>query len=410
MKVIVSTSIEDIFNNFVVVRSFKEARDLKGGVTTLIIHSFIESDFDAGVFISDLHKQGVTQFVYINSNPSVTLKMVLNGVDGHFFEDEFYLEEEEELLCLLEELGMEGDSTSNELIATSSIKIISDFIQAFARGEERVNIPMYLEQVNQAIDELNTVTQKQELQLTTMGNSALGVFEKASTIIKGMVTKNQELEKQLSELANNLSNASSSRPSFSNSITFFQPYRYIGTNKVLLIRELTPCRYLTSFLLGYTHHLHYVKNKRVKLVFVHQKGAGVSQIYSEFTNITQENMNMTSLYDTEIVATNNPKKEVMKELLSKPNDITIVVDRLYGKEYIVSGKVIKLNAVSGKNDCKRFKISPNECIFSITAQPSQFCCLPTIKKFPDELDARYAVYAQVCDEIYKKFDDKLKLL
>lgn len=409
MKVIVSTSIEDIFSNFVVVRSFKEARDLKG-ITTLIIHSFIESEFDAGVFISDLHKQGITQFVYINSNPSVTLKMVLNGVNGHFYEDEFYLEDEEELICLLEELGLEGDSSSTELVTTSSIKIISDFIQAFARGEERVNIPMYLEQVNQAIDELNTVTQRQELQLTAMGNSALEVFEKASTIIKSMVTKNQEIERQLAELSNSQSNSSSMRPSFSNSITFFQPYKYIGTSKILLIRELTPCRYLTSFLLGYLHHLHYEKNKRVKLVFIHQKGAGVSQIYNDFTNITQETMNMTSLYDAEVVATNNPKKEVMKELLSKPNDINVVVDRLYGKEDIVTGRVIKLNAVSGKNDCKRFKINPNDCIFSVTSQPVQFCCLPTIKKFPDELDARYAVYAQVCGDIYKKLDDKLNLL
>ena len=206
-----------------VVDSLKKVREIKG-VDTVIIHTFTESDFDVGVFISDLHNQGVNQFIYINSNPIVTLKMVLNGVDGHYFEDEFYLEEEEELVCLLEDLGIE-DSTDTGLVATSSIKIVRDFIEAFARGEERIKVPMYLEQVNQAINELNSITQRQEVQISTMGNSALEVFEKASTIIKGMVKQNKIIQEQLDELSNSQSNTSSAKPLFSNSTTFFQPYK-----------------------------------------------------------------------------------------------------------------------------------------------------------------------------------------
>ena len=400
--------MEDNFSNFVVVDSLKKVREIKG-VDTVIIHTFTESDFDVGVFISDLHNQGVNQFIYINSNPVVTLKMVLNGVDGYYFEDEFYLEEEEELVCLLEDLGIE-DSTDTGLVATSSIKIVRDFIEAFARGEERIKVPMYLEQVNQAINELNSITQRQEVQISTMGNSALEVFEKASTIIKGMVKQNKIIQEQLDELSNSQSNTSSAKPLFSNSITFFQPYKYTGTGKVLLLRELTPCRYLTTLMLGYLHHLHYEKNKRVKLVFVHQKGAGVSMIYTNFANITQESMTVESLYDQEIVATNNPKKEVLKKLLTKQNDVTIVVDRLYGKDDIVSGRVVKVNALSGKNDCKRFKVTPNDCIFSVTPQKVQFSCIPVIKNFPEEIDARYATYAQICKDIYKKLDSKLGLI
>lgn len=410
LRVIVSKTVSDIFNNFVVVQSLREVRNLKG-VTTLIIHTYEEDDFKAGITISDFYKSGITQFVYISEKPSFTLRMVLNGLNGYFFEDEFYLEDEEELLCLLDELGMESDSEGNELVATSSIQIVHGFIDAFVRGEEKVKLPMYLDQVNQAINELSTITQKQELQLNAMGNSALEVFERASTIIKNMEEQRRNIEKQLDELINTQNSAMSSKQSFGNSVTFFQPYQYLGNDKVLLIRELTPCRYLTSFLLGYVHHLHYIKNKRVKLVFVHQKGVGLATIYDAFASITQETINVASIYDEEVIATNSPKKEVMKEIFSKHCDVTIIVDRLYGKDDIVSGRVTaKLNAVSGKGDLDKFKVKAEDCIFSVTSQPNQFCVLPTIKQFPNELDARYAAYAQACGETYTKLDNKLKLL
>ena len=50
MKVIVSTELDDNFTKFVLVDSFKKVKELQG-VTTLIIHKYKESDFDAGVFV-----------------------------------------------------------------------------------------------------------------------------------------------------------------------------------------------------------------------------------------------------------------------------------------------------------------------------------------------------------------------
>ena len=178
---------------------------------------------------------------------------------------------------------------------------------------------------------------------------------------------------------------------------------------MLLLREYSPCRYLTTFCLGYAHHLHYQLNKRVKLVFVHGKGAGISAKYSEFTSITQESMNISTLYDSEIIATNNPKKEVMKELLTKPNDIVIVVDRLYGSQDIVSGRVTRVNVASSRSDVKKFNLVPDDTIFTVTAQPKQLFCISHIKSFPVEPDARYALYANLMRGNYEILDKKLGL-
>ena len=408
MKVIVSTELDDNFTKFVVVDSFKKVKELQG-VTTLIIHKYKESDFDAGVFVSQFHNNGIDQFIYISSSPSSTLQMVLKGVNGYYYEDEFYFEDEEELSTLLEDLGME-DEDENTSLATSALNVVNDFVSSFAKGDERIKAPLYLENVTSAVNELSLLTHQQELQLNTMGASALEVFEKASAIIRNMDAQNKNIEKKLEELENQQNNSFSSKPAFGNSIMFFSPYKYIGNSKILLIREYAPCRYLTSFVMGYLHHLHYVLNRRPKLIFVHQKGAGVSAKYADFTSITQESMNMSSLYDNEIIATNNPKKDVMKDLLTKQNDVIIVVDRLYGNQDIVSGRVTKINAVGSRSDIARYKVRPEDTIFSITRQPKELFTLPTIKNFPTEIDARYAAYTQVLGSKYEILDNKLGLI
>lgn len=411
MKVIISTEIEDIFTQFVVVDSFKKVMELQG-VTTLIIHKYKESDFDAGVFVSTLHNNGINQFIYISESQSSTLRMVLKGVNGYFYEDEFYLEDEEELISLLEDIGITSESSESTALASPALSVVRDFVQSFAKGDERIKAPLYLEQVNSAVNELTELTHQQEIQLSTMGSSALEVFERASAIIKNIDAQKKVIEKQLENLEMSQANSVSTKPAFGNSIMFFSPYKYLGNNKVLLIREYAPCRYLSSFVLGYLHHLHYELNRRPKLVFVHQKGAGVAAKYdiNGIASISSESMGIASLYDEEIVATNNPKKEVLRDLLSKPiNDIIIVVDRLYGSQDIVTGRVTKVNAVGGRSDIARYGIKPENTIFSVTAQRKQLFTLPHIKQFPVEVDARYATYSQVMRQGYEKLDAKLGL-
>ena len=61
----------------------------------------------------------------------------------------------------------------------------------------KLKAPLYLEQVNSALAELQEITQVQSTQLVNMGVSALEVFGKANTIITGIAAQKQLLEKQL---------------------------------------------------------------------------------------------------------------------------------------------------------------------------------------------------------------------
>lgn len=405
MNLIISSVLKDTYNNFKVVATFKEAMELNG-VDVLIIHKLSESDFDTGIYLTKLHNEkNVASYFYICETPSVMIDIIVKGYAGLVFRDEFYFEDEEELAILVKENSVSTDG-KNELVIASE-QVLRDFIQAFARGDVKIQTPAYLSQVNQAINQLTEITYTQEQQIAKMGISTVDIFQKASSLIKDVYQKNTFLEQKLDDLANSTANTSSGKATFGNNVVIFPTYNYMNTSKVVLIKELSPCRYLTSLVLGYKHHLHYDLNKRVKLIFVHQKGAGVSQKYYNFTSITQDNCEMKTLYDADEIATNNPKKDVLRELFSKKEEIYIIVDRLYSGQDIVGGKIYKINAVSGMSDLDRFKVNASDCIFSTYCVGDNLGIIPTIKDYSREVDSRYAAYAQVCSALYERIDRRI---
>lgn len=406
MRVIVSKTLKDVYTQFAVVKSFKQLKDI-GNVTHVIIHSFEDDDLDVGLMCSDLRSAGVARFIYINEKPSSMIRMLIQGFKGFYIEDEFYLDDEEELLALLDELESSEDKEETSL-AAPSITIISNFVRDFANRDPRIETPVYLEQVNNAVTELVTINKQQELQLSTMGETTLDVFRKVSSLLKSFDDNNRILQQQLADLEDTR-NYGSQKATLGNSIMFFAPYKYIGNAKVLVVREYSPCRYLTSFMIAYNNHLHYELNKRCKLIFVHNKGVGISRKYDAYTSITQESMSMSSLYDEEIIATNNPKKEVMKELLNKPVDVIVVVDRLYGSQDIVSGRVTRLDVASGMSDINNFKLNIKETVVSVSVIPDALFVLRSIKNYPEDISMRLTAYNAYKDA-FKILDKKVGII
>lgn len=411
MKVIVSKTLEDNYKNFVVKTSLKEVLDLKG-VTTVIIHSYKESDFDAGVFITQLKEMGIKTFVYISGNASSTMRLVISGAGGNFYEDEFYFEDEEELMFLLEDIensGVSEESTDIVSLATPSLNIVTDFIEGYIRGDKLMQTPLYLERVKSAISDLTVLTHQQELQIATMGDTAIEVFEKASKLIINMDNQRKVIEQKLTELEATQQSASTRSP-FDSRINYFSPINYMGNKRVCIFKEWSPTRYLTSFVLGYAHHVHYKLNKRVKVIFTAISSYCTSQKYDKLaTFINEQSAHMSSLYDAEFIYLSSPKKAYVQDLLNKPVDVVIIVDRLYGRQEIVTGRRKKVDVASSRSDIKRYDLDPSNTIFSVTAQPKQLFCLSTIKGFPIETDSRYATYAQIMNANYEILDEKFML-
>ena len=413
MNVIVSTKLDESnYMQFSLTDSLKKVRDEFdcASIEALIFHTSIEKDFEVGVFISELRNVGISKFIYVNEDPSHIVKMVFQGVNGVFMEYEDCLYDEDELLTIVESYSDFNTSTSTSL-ANSSIHVVSEFIKAFARGENRIKAPIYLEQVSSAIEQLVEVNQMQELQISTMGMSAVSVFEMASQIIRQMNEKRLSLEHQLVELEAVQSSASTSR-TLDNNLVYWQPYRNMSNSKIFLVREYAPCKYLTTFLMGYMKYLQTERNKRVKFIICRGRSYGESARYDNgmFTYIDKNNANNLDLLENSMIVTDSPKKDLLSSIFAKREDLFIVLDRLYGKADIITGRLAgKLNAVSSYNCAERNKLDVKDCIFSVTGHADAAININTFKDFPNDADTRYAYYNQKFGGSYHALDTRLKL-
>ena len=265
-RVILSCSLQKDYSNYILVREFSQIRsvvDKISDIEILIIHEYKESDFDIGIFINEFHKQGIGTIIYMNTNQSITVNTLISGVSGYSLSDDFYLDDEDELNSIIEDL-LSGEAETDSLTDSA---VVVNFIQSFARGDEQINAPLYLDQVKQAVNNLSKIVTQKDYQITNMGENTLEIFENASTIIKQLTEYNRKTSKEIDTLKQEINkNLRTNNKPLSNRIDVFGQYNFIsGSTNVLLVKEYTPCRYLTSFLLMYSEYLHKRRGKRVKL-------------------------------------------------------------------------------------------------------------------------------------------------
>lgn len=406
MKVILSSTLGINFVSYKVVTSIAELvtgaesnspeyDNLEG----VILHKTEETDTEIGLGISKLNKLGIKTMGYINCNPSIILKCSIKAIGGIVLEDEMFISDEASLDMLFNSASI-GDLVATDS-ADRSLEIVADFVTAFMNKESRVNTEFYLRSVKNAVDELSKQTKKSESDIKTISLSAVEVFKEVSVMLT-------EMQKQSLELSNNLSmlGGLSAQKYTGVSIGMFPTYQYVGGAKVLCVREVSPCRFLTSFMIAYANYLKNSCNKRTKVVIVHQKSFCMSTRYSEFTRVMNSSSD-DSLFNADIVVTDSPKKDVLRKLLSTGSDIVIVIDRLYG-DPIVSGRVETVYAVSGESDVSKFHLNGKKVIFTYKSTPSSFLHIPYISSYGQKSEVRAGKYYQACkDSSFKSLNTLL---
>ena len=409
MNIIVAKSLnKNAFVNYKIVDTFAEASTLyktNEYKSIIIIKDFDDNSFNAGMYLTELTNLGA-HFLYISEEQDTTVTMLVNGAKGTCLTDEFYFDSEEDLNVLLESIESSQDICTD--LAASSLTIIKDFMSAFVRGDSRLNVPLYLESVNSAIVELDSINQLQNTKIETIGATAIDVFNNANNIINKMENNRKTLQKQISELQS-LSSTSpvNNRASLSNNINQYPTIQVLTNAKVLVLREVTPTRYLTSLALGYYNYLKTVKHKRVKLVFIHLKNYGMANKYSKFTSINPTNYTKPEFLQNDILAIDTPQRELVNKVLKSGADYYIVVDRLYNNQCILSGQAIKVNSVNSASDIQRFALDAAETVTSVTNFKNSLFYVPTIKEYPSDENSRVAYYLNVLEDGFKKFDGKL---
>ena len=115
MRLVVTNNSELSFVGYDVVKSLHDLQSFTKDITeleVLVLNRFDDTDFNAGIYLTQLWKRvKIGVILYINENPSDTIRLLLKGVGGFYYEDSFYLEDEDELNVLVEECTDSKDET-----------------------------------------------------------------------------------------------------------------------------------------------------------------------------------------------------------------------------------------------------------------------------------------------------------
>ncbi len=415
MKIILSNQLNDNYADYRVVKTVKELKSLTTNpdieCEVLIINEFSENYYEVSMALTSFSKRFKNVvYLYIAARPNKELSNVMQGLNATTTGEVFYLSSEPDLNALVEELQGAAETEETGLVENNNIKIIETYLGYIEENNPRAKVPVIRNQAKKAVTELTVDVARYKNEINEMGSTAFTICKKSQGMIEKLVNQHRITEKKIEKLQD-VTNATQKRGlGLQNGIVDFPTFPYLGSKKVIVFKEYSPCRYLTSFVLGYANYLRFVNRKNVKVVIVHPKGKCYTQKYAEFTTISQESMNMESLYSEDLIATNIPKKEVLTKLVQSNSDIIIFIDRLYAEEDIVSGKTIRLNAVSGYSDIERYRVKPEQTIFPSINIPNAFYCIPTVSNYNTNIDARKAVYAQQCKECYDKINALAKVL
>ena len=163
MNVLVSDTSKK-YENWVVVRTLLDVVKLRGTVENLVFHKSSETVDDKIKYLTSISKKYVScKIVYVceSSKADKAIRMlVTGGLDGKYIDDEFYLEDDNELDNLLSDLPMIVESSE-----LASSNVLQDFFNRYmANGDVPIS-KGYLRAVKQAAVEMTESYHAKSLEL-----------------------------------------------------------------------------------------------------------------------------------------------------------------------------------------------------------------------------------------------------
>lgn len=387
--------------NVNVVRSVKD-------VVTITKSSFVvyeSSDDlleDVATFLVSVVKRVLnSHLVYVASNPVPLIEETIKGLGSQSLRDDSYLDDlnsYSELIDYLESgvRGLDDDDITEQL------GVLDNFMVKNLNNVSLIEKGMVEESyrsVMSTLDELSSkdVLREQLVNLIHVSNERV-------------VSLKQDLDLKDKELANLAPKGSGFLAGSNN----YPVYTYTGTSKVLVVKEHTPCSYLTSFLYAFAERQEKINNIKVKLLVVSSKNYMTEVRYSngfDEANPTTIVQNRGKLMTSTKVYTTTPTTTVMDFLMTGLGyELYIILDRTGKKEECVTGRGVKvIHAVTSLDHMRALKLQAKETIVNDRGVQGQLGILALIQNIGTKLDERLSKIQQGMGSTIKMLEEKLEL-
>lgn len=376
--------------NVKVVRSVKD-------VVTVTKSSFVvfeSSDDlleDAVSFLVGVVKRVLnTHLVYIASNPVPLIEEVIKGLGSQSLRDDSYLDDLNSYSELIDYLEKGDTSLDEDEDISSEISVLDSFVSEQIENLSPIQRSMVQDSYDKVVGTLDEMTSKDVLR------EQLVNFAHVSR--ERVVSLEQDLKLKEKEVANLAPRGGGFLAGTNN----YPVYNYSGSAKVLVVKEHSPCRYLTSFLYAFAERQEKVNNIKTKLIVVSSKNYMTELRYKgafDEANPTTIVQSRGRLMTSTKVYTTTPTAAVMDFLMqSLGYDLYVILDRTDKKEECVAGRGIKtVHAVSNLNHMRALKLEVKNTIVNDLGVQGQLGVLAMINNIGTKNDERIAKIQQGMD-------------
>ena len=375
--------------------------------SVIVIHSFHEDEYKGSLAITDLYrKRGIHKFIYITSDPLDSVRMLVESIGGVFEDDEYLLTDKDEidvLVSLIDQNSLEVIENNMPSVHTG-FEVMNDFLVKFESGDSSLNDPLYLEVVNRAVGEIRQQVRLQEEKTELMGRGVIETYENTLDVINKLYKEAEDIRQKLDEVDRSSKEIKLGRVE---PLNYYPPITYAGNTPLVVFKEISSCRYLTSFVLAYANHLQTVKSMRVRVLIVTGKQPLVKNRYSSMFELTKDNYQTGQAIIETVAYTSTPIKSLILHLTKQSDEIILVVDRTYEKEPIVKGKATILYGVSGRGEVLRENLDVSKCIFSMRGLKGSLATITHIVNFPEDVDNRLNKYEIELNSDFNRLDELL---
>lgn len=402
MRILV-TKKPGTYQGWVRSKSIADAESVVGGIDVLVYNTSDEETIECVKKLSSLKAKNPECLLIYIRNPrdcDDKIKVVVTGEKGKYIDDEFFLENVNELNGLV--------SRIDEVTAMSelgSVDVVKDFFQRYLKDGGSKCTPAYLSLVRKSVNSMVASYNEKDLEVLRLSESATQLFKQAVDITAGIEKEKAEMESALMELKEMRESEKENFPSTSiPSVLFYPTVSYPKDKDIIRIKEIGYCPFLMSMVLGFRIYLDRIKNLRPKLIIVEPLGKTLEKKYEKVGNwVTKEKRNNLGNYGGSIVFTNHPTSDVIQKLLDDVSfDTFIIVDRtMNSPKHIVNCRSKEIfYAVQGEYDVNLYKLPRNSCFSGVSPVSGGMFTIPVFSNFPTQSNLRENVYLSNFEKYY----------
>lgn len=367
LKTLVVTKRQLNLRNIETVTNLKSASS-REGLTTLI---YVDSDDGYTDILTELAyiATKVDNIIYISDKVNHFIKYVVQLCDGYVIVDDGSYLEEDNLEWITTDIGSTGleEKTSED----DMTKIFNTMTQIVNMAEEKkaqeiINMLFTVtiqKSLKASLDEVALSLKNDKLANDTLKKTARGIRNS----MMDLQHDRDKIKTQLEEIKDVYSTKLDEVER--GGVSLFPTYTVAENgSRVLYVRAYSPCRYLTTFLLTFTHYLRNEKNKDTKMLIVTSNQILYTKKYNNFTRLHSDNAQMMDLSKHNVYVTSEPKKSVLDAFFKRRNvKVFIVLDYTYNDRLIKGTSVKTFGAVGGSSDLERYDLDPRTtftCMFT----------------------------------------------